>query len=140
MRKSDHLAAQESDQESSLTKCASAPGDRYIKPNEHGVITVYPITCFDDYVAIAVLPRPETTKGGIVIADASTALPDTGIVVGAGVKAVVSIGDRVKFIPKFKAANLDGEFPEYGSAEIQVYKFSALVVKLSPISVHIAQP
>lgn len=101
---------------------------------QDGVYRVYPITCFGDYIAIAPFQRQKMTSGGIVVPSEADVRPDTGLIVGLGVNiAELVLGLHVKFIPKHQAADLTGEYPAYGDAQIAVYKAGSIIAILPQV-------
>lgn len=131
MKKSKMLVETEAQEESSSKMPdIDIDSDKFIQQKD-GFYEVDPIRCTGDYVAIAPFRRNVMTEGGIVVPTQVDARPDTGLIVGLGQNhGDLMVGQHVKFIPKHKAADLTGEFPFYGKAEVAVYKLASIVAIL----------
>jgi len=132
MKQSKLLAEEEAKEKPALVPALGVDADKFIRPDD-GYYKIRPIQCVGDYVAIAPFPRNEVTGGGIVVPVGER--PDTGLIVGLGENPgqLLTLGQHVKFIPKHKAADLTGEFPDYGKAEIAIYKVASVVAVLPPV-------
>lgn len=133
MKQSRMLAQEEAEVSAAKMPVLGIDVDKFIKIKD-GVYDVELIKCTGDYVAIAPFPRNEVSEGGIVMPGQSNTSPDNGLIVGLGDNiGQLSLGQHVKFIPRHKAADLTGEFPFYGDAEISVYKAASVVAILPPV-------
>ena len=136
MKKSKLLAASEAvDGVLSRVPDLDGDADKFIQLR-NGVYEVEEIQCTGDYVAIAPFPRSGVTEGGIVVPMQADALSDIGLVVGLGTETGnLLLGERVKFIPRHKAADLTEQFEVYGKAEIAIYKLASIVAILPNVPV-----
>lgn len=135
MKQSKLLAEEEDKPRQTIIPPLDADDHKFIQQLD-GAYRVYPITCFGDYVAIAPFQRQKITSGGIVVPGEADAKPDTGLIVGLGENLrELEIGLHVKFIPRHQAADLTGEYPAYGDAQISVYKAASVIAILPRVNV-----